>query len=298
MNKKRLIVLAGPTAVGKTALSVELAKHFNCPIISADSRQFYKEIGIGTAKPTIEEMDGVKHFFIDSHSIDTPVSAGQFEREAIPIIEELFKTHNLLILTGGSGLFLKAIYDGLDNFIDISESTKDRIDKLFEKNGIQVLQNELQKRDPDYFQKVDIHNPVRLSRALEVCIESGKTYSSFLNQKKDQRSFDIVKVMLNRDREELYQRINHRVDVMIENGLIEEVKSVYDKKDLKSLQTVGYQELFDFLDNKHSIETAINLIKRNSRRYAKRQLTWFKREGFEWFNPYQKENIINFIENS
>lgn len=292
MSKKRLIVLAGPTAVGKTALSIEVAKHFDCPIISGDSRQFYKEIGIGTAKPTNEEMDGVKHYFIDSHSIDTPLSAGLFEKEAIPIIEELFQTHDTLILTGGSGLFLKAIYDGLDNFLDISEETKFKIDELFEKNGIQALQNELQKRDPKYFEKVDIHNPARLSRALEVCYESGKTYSSFLNQQKKKRNFESIKIMLNRDREELYQRINTRVDLMLEQGLLEEVKSVYDKRHLKSLQTVGYQELFDFLEDKTDFNTAVELIKRNSRRYAKRQFTWFKKESFIKLDKHQLEQVL------
>lgn len=295
MNDKTLIVLAGPTAVGKTALSVPLAKHFKCPIISGDSRQFYKEIGIGTAKPTVNEMDGVKHYFVDSHSIHTPVSAGQFEKEAIPIIDELFESHKYLILTGGSGLFLKAIYDGLDNFIDISEDVKEKVAQLQKQNGIEGLQSELNLLDPVYFQNMDQQNPARLIRALEVCLQSGKPYSSFLNQQKSARNFKTIKIMLNREREELYNRINLRVDLMLKSGLLKEVKAVSPFKDLKSLQTVGYQEFFDYFEGKQDLETAIELVKRNSRRYAKRQLTWFKREGFEWFSPQDFNEILNHI---
>lgn len=295
---KKLIVLAGPTAVGKTALSIELARHFGCPIISGDSRQFYKEISIGTAKPTSEEMAEVKHYFVNSHSIHEPLSAGQFEREAIPIINELFEHHDYLILTGGSGLFLKAIYDGLDQFVTVSPEVKDQVIQLEKTEGLKGLQEKLEELDSVYFKEVDQQNPVRLTRAIEVCLEAKKPYSSFLDQAKSKRSFDTVKVMLNRDRKVLYDRINLRVDIMMKNGLLEEVQSVYPFKKLKSLQTVGYNEIFDLIDKKHDLTTAIELIKRNTRRYAKRQLTWFKREGFEWFEPEQIEDIVGFVNSS
>lgn len=295
---KKLIVLAGPTAVGKTALSIELARHFGCPIISGDSRQFYKEISIGTAKPTSEEMAEVKHYFVNSHSIHEPLSAGQFEREAIPIINELFEHHDYLILTGGSGLFLKAIYDGLDQFVTVSPEVKDQVIQLEKTEGLKGLQEKLEELDSVYFKEVDQQNPVRLTRAIEVCLEAKKPYSSFLDQAKSKRSFDTVKVMLNRDRKVLYDRINLRVDIMMKNGLLDEVQSVYPFKKLKSLQTVGYNEIFDLIDKKHDLTTAIELIKRNTRRYAKRQLTWFKREGFEWFEPEQIEDIVGFVNSS
>jgi tRNA dimethylallyltransferase len=295
---KKLIVLAGPTAVGKTALSIELARHFRCPIISGDSRQFYKEISIGTAKPTSEEMAEVKHYFVNSHSIHEPLSAGQFEREAIPIINELFEHHDYLILTGGSGLFLKAIYDGLDQFVTVSPEVKDQVIQLEKTEGLKGLQEKLEELDSVYFKEVDQQNPVRLTRAIEVCLEAKKPYSSFLDQAKSKRSFDTVKVMLNRDRKVLYDRINLRVDIMMKNGLLDEVQSVYPFKKLKSLQTVGYNEIFDLIDKKHDLTTAIELIKRNTRRYAKRQLTWFKREGFEWFEPEQIEDIVGFVNSS
>ena len=295
---KKLIVLAGPTAVGKTALSIELARHFRCPIISGDSRQFYKEISIGTAKPTSEEMAEVKHYFVNSHSIHEPLSAGQFEREAIPIINELFEHHDYLILTGGSGLFLKAIYDGLDQFVTISPEVKDQVIQLEKTEGLKGLQEKLEELDSVYFKEVDQQNPVRLTRAIEVSLEAKKPYSSFLDQAKSKRSFDTVKVMLNRDRKVLYDRINLRVDIMMKNGLLDEVQSVYPFKKLKSLQTVGYNEIFDLIDKKHDLTTAIELIKRNTRRYAKRQLTWFKREGFEWFEPEQIEDIVGFVNSS
>ena len=294
----KLIVLAGPTAVGKTALSIELARHFRCPIISGDSRQFYKEISIGTAKPTSEEMAEVKHYFVNSHSIHEPLSAGQFEREAIPIINELFEHHDYLILTGGSGLFLKAIYDGLDQFVTVSPEVKDQVIQLEKTEGLKGLQEKLEELDSVYFKEVDQQNPVRLTRAIEVSLEAKKPYSSFLDQAKSKRSFDTVKVMLNRDRKVLYDRINLRVDIMMKNGLLDEVQSVYPFKKLKSLQTVGYNEIFDLIDKKHDLTTAIELIKRNTRRYAKRQLTWFKREGFEWFEPEQIEDIVGFVNSS
>ena len=295
---KKLIVLAGPTAVGKTQLSIDLAKHFSCPIISGDSRQFYKEIGIGTAKPSTEEMDGVKHYFIDSHSIHDPVSAGKFEEEAIPVIEELFKSHDYLILTGGSGLFLKAIYDGLDYFAPIPKDIRKNVNEIFEENGLEFIQNKLKELDPEYYEKVDLHNHSRILRALEVCIHSGEPFSNQRKNIKKERSFSTIKIMLNREREELYDRINRRVHIMMDMGLIEEAKPLVEHKDLKSLQTVGYTEIFDYLEGNISIERAIELIQQNSRRYAKRQLTWFRREeGFEWFHPNEQEKIVEFISN-
>lgn len=294
MNK--LIVLAGPTAVGKTQLSIDLAKHFSCPIISGDSRQFYKEISIGTAKPTHEEMDGVQHYFVGSHSIHEPLNAGQFEEQVIPLINELFKTHDYLILTGGSGLFLKAVYDGLDDFKPVPTEIRSTVNLWFEENGLEFIQNKLKELDPVYYNQVDIHNHSRILRALEVCIDSGKPFSEQRKNEKKTRDFETVKIILNRERKELYNRINLRVDIMMNIGLLEEVKPLIPFKELKSLQAVGYSELFEYFDNEISLERAIELIKQNSRRYAKRQLTWFRREkDFNWFHPDEKDKIIEFI---
>lgn len=294
---RHLIVLAGPTAVGKTDLSVSLAEHFGCDIISGDSRQFYQEMSIGTAKPTPEEMRAVPHHFVDSHSIKDQINAGDFEKLALAQIEACFKTNSMVILTGGSGLFLKAVYDGLDQFPDISNEAKETVSKLYQTEGIEGLQRQLQQLDPDYYNTVDIQNPHRIMRALEVCLSSHQPYSNFLNQSTSSRPFKTFKIALNRDREELYDRINQRVDIMMKNGLLEEVQSLLPFEHLSSMQTVGYQELFPYLKNEISLAEAISLIKRNSRRYAKRQLTWFRREkDFEWFHPSEKEEIIKFIE--
>lgn len=295
--KKNLIVIAGPTAVGKTALSIELAKFYNCPIISADSRQFYKEMSIGTAKPTKEEMQNVPHYFIDNISIHDTYNVGQFEREAIDCIETLFKDHEQLILVGGSGLYINAILNGVDEFEEIPAHIREQLIKDYEEKGLTYLQEELKQKDEVYYNQVDLNNPQRIMRALEVCIHNNKPYSSFRTKEKKQRSFDTINILINTEREALYNRINKRVDIMMQNGLLEEVKSLYPYKHLNALNTVGYKELFDFIDNKCTLEEAVNLIKQNSRRYAKRQLTWFNHQGdFETFEPTDLEKLKAYLD--
>ncbi|AFM02987.1 tRNA isopentenyltransferase MiaA [Bernardetia litoralis DSM 6794] len=321
---KKLIVITGATAVGKTALCTELAAYFDTEIISADSRQFYKEMSIGTAKPTQEEMTFVsennmskiiKHHFIDSHSIQNPLSAGQFEKEALSSIDNLFKQRNkendILILTGGSGLFIQAICDGFDEMPTIDSKFREKLNQELEQNGLKSLVAELQKKDKEYAAEADLNNPQRVIRALEIIRSTGKTYSEFrkLNsqnkekakQKRKQKlGFATIKIMLDRPREELYERINKRVLLMIENGLVAEVKSLQSYAHLSPLKTVGYQELFDYFDNKIDLETAISNIQQNTRRFAKRQLTWFRKDTeYIWFDiskPNYKEKIIDFIE--
>ena len=295
--KKNLIIIAGPTAVGKTALSIELAKFYNCPIISADSRQFYKEMSIGTAKPTKEEMQDVPHYFIDNISIHDTYNVGQFERDAIDCIENLFKEHEQIILVGGSGLYINAILNGVDEFEEIPSQIREQLIKNFEEKGLIYLQEELKQLDEVYYHQVDLNNPQRIMRALEVCIHNNKPYSSFRTKEKKQRPFDTINILINTERETLYARINKRFDVMMQNGLLEEVKSLYPYKHLNALNTVGYKELFDFMDGKYTLEDAINLIKQNSRRYAKRQLTWFNHQGdFETFEPTDIEKIKAYID--
>jgi tRNA dimethylallyltransferase len=295
--KKNLIIIAGPTAVGKTALTIELAKFFTCPVISADSRQFYKEMTIGTAKPSEEEMQGVKHYFIDNLSIQDPYNIGQYEREAISCINDLFKTHDTLLLVGGSGLYINAVLNGVDEFEEIPANIREQLIEDFEKKGLPFLQEELKKKDEIYYHQVDLNNPQRIMRALEVCIHTQKPYSSFRKKEKKERPFNAIPILLNTDREKLYERINTRVDQMVANGLLEEVKSLYDFKHLNSLNTVGYKELFDFMDGKSTFNEAVNLIKQNSRRYAKRQLTWFNHQGdFETFEPTELEKIKGYLD--
>lgn len=286
---KQLIVITGPTAVGKTDLTIRLAQELNTVIVSCDSRQFYKEMSIGTAKPTPEEMDGVEHFFIDSHSIhDGLYTAGKYEQDAIQLLSELFQKYNQVILTGGSGLYLHAIINGIDDLPEVKSVVKDEIQALFQSQGIEGLQKLLQEKDPEHYNKVDTHNHVRLIRALEVCLSSGQPYSSFLQQENKKRDFTVKGIVLNRDREELYDRINRRVHIMIEMGLIEEAQALYDYKNHSALRTVGYTEIFNWMDGVYSKEKAIEMIQQNSRRYAKRQITWFKREpGFQWVHPDQ-----------
>jgi tRNA dimethylallyltransferase len=295
--KKNLIVISGPTAVGKTALSIELAKFYKCPIISADSRQFYKEMSIGTAKPTKEEMQDVPHYFIDNISIHDTYNVGQFEREAIACIENLFKDHEQLLLVGGSGLYINAILNGVDEFEEIPSHIREQLIKDYEEKGLTFLQEELKQKDEVYYNQVDLNNPQRIMRALEVCIHNNKPYSSFRTKEKKQRPFDTINILINTDREVLYNRINKRVDLMMQNGLLEEVKSLYPYKHLNALNTVGYKELFDFIDNKCTLEEAVNLIKQNSRRYAKRQLTWFNHQGdFETFEPTDLEKLKAYLD--
>jgi tRNA dimethylallyltransferase len=272
---KKLIVIAGPTASGKTKLSVGLAKQLNCPIISADSRQFYKEMFIGTAKPSRDEMEGVQHYFIDSHSIQEPLTAGQYETEAIQLLEELFQVHDKVILVGGSGMFIDAVVFGTDR-IPHSKEVRDKWNNIFETNGLPYLQEQLKEKDPEYYSEVDLKNPVRLIRALEVIEITNKKYSE-LRQSSVQRDFNTIYFVIDHPRELLYERINTRVEQMIENGLVHEVKNLAEHKKTQPLNTVGYKEIFEYLNGSISLERALELIKKNTRNYAKRQTTWFKR---------------------
>lgn len=282
--------------MGKTALSIELAKHYNSVILSADSRQFYKEMSIGTAKPSEEQLAAVKHYFINTKNITELYGAGHFEKDAIATLNELFKTKDIVFLVGGSGLYIDAVLNGVDDFIEVPIEIREELNKKFEANGLEWLQNEVKKLDETYFNSVDTHNPQRLIRALEVCQHTGKPYSSFLNQPKTERNFTAIKILINTDRETLYSQINNRVDEMMASGLLEEVKQLADQKHLNALKTVGYKELYAYLDASYNLNTAVEKIKQHSRNYAKRQLTWFKnQDNFEEFKTGDIDKIIDRI---
>jgi tRNA dimethylallyltransferase len=296
MFPKNVIVIVGPTAVGKTAVGISLAKKLQCPVISADSRQFYKELSIGTAKPSTEEMQGVLHYFIDSHSIAEEYNVGKYEKEAISLLEELFKIHNEVIVVGGSGLYIDAICNGFDDLPEADKEIRNRIDNILKQEGINGLQQLLKQLDEVYYHQVDLQNPQRLSRAIEVCLTTGKPYSQFRKGERKKRNFGIIKIGLNTTRELLYERINKRVDEMMNAGLLDEVKRVIPHKQANALQTVGYKELFDFIDGKTDLKTAVDLIKQNTRRFAKRQLTWFKKDdSIQWFHPHEEKLILETI---
>lgn len=296
MSDKTLIVLIGPTAIGKTTASIQIAKILSCPIISADSRQFFKEMSIGTAKPNKEEMHGVTHFMIDSHSIFDDINVGKFETEVIALLETLHQTNKTAILVGGSGLYIDAVCKGFDELPEANINIRNQITLLLEEKGIESLQLLLKELDPAYYLKVDLLNPQRISRALEVCLSTGKTYSELREGNIKKRNFKIIKIGLNTSRELVYNRINRRVDEMMEAGLLEEVKMLQPHKHLNALQTVGYSELFDYLENKVDLKTAVESIKQNSRKFAKRQLTWFRRDqGIKWFEPNAIPEILHFL---
>jgi len=297
-NNKTLIVIAGPTAIGKTALAITLARHFSTEIISADSRQFFKEMSIGTAKPGPAELEAAIHHFIDSHSINTFFSTGDFEKQALNVLSVLFTKHDVVIMVGGSGLYLDAVTKGLDELPDTDKSIREELNLLFETEGLEPIQSRLAAVDPEYYAKADQSNPQRLIRGLEFFLSTGKKVSSFLTNSKKERPFDMIKLGLNTDRAVLYDRINHRVDLMVQEGLLAEVKSLLPYKDLNALKTVGYAELFDYLDGVISYDQAIDKIKQNTRRFAKRQLTWFRRDPeIHWFEPGQPDAVIAYLEN-
>lgn len=273
-----LIVIAGPTASGKTAAAIEVAQHYDTAVVSADSRQFYREMSIGTAKPTQEELAAVKHYFIDNLSISKNYTAGDYERECLALLDELFKTHKVVVLAGGSGLFINAVCDGFDEFPDTGPLIRERLNQELEEKGLVFLQEKLKAADPDYYAQVDINNPQRIKRALEVFETSGQPYSSFRKAATSKRPFNTIKFGLDWPREVLYDRINHRVDEMVKQGLVEEVRSLLPHRHLNALNTVGYSELFDYFDGKTDLDTSIALIKQNTRRFAKRQMTWFGRD--------------------
>ena len=303
MKQKKLITIIGPTAIGKTSMSIALAQHFNCEIISCDSRQFFKEMKIGTAVPCDLELSQAKHYFIQNKSIFDNYTVGDFEREAIAKLDELFETNDYTILVGGSGLYVDAILKGFDAFPEIEKSVRSAIQEKFDEFGIEYLQQKLQELDSKYYHSISIENPQtlqnpqRMMRFVEVCIGSGKPYSSFLNKEKNLRNFTPIIIGLEADRKIIYDRINQRVDIMMNEGLLQEAEKLYPNKTLNALQTVGYRELFQYFDNEISLDFAIEEIKKNTRRFSKRQMTWFKRtENVTWFDfKTNPKDIFEFI---
>tara|TARA_R110002074_G_scaffold74449_2_gene170594 strand:+ start:348 stop:1274 length:927 start_codon:yes stop_codon:yes gene_type:complete len=297
-QQKTLITIVGPTAIGKTSLSILLANYFNTQIISCDSRQFYKEMRIGTAVPEAEELEAATHYFIQNRSIFEDYNVGAFERDALAKLDELFKKNDVVIMVGGSGLYVDAVINGLDHFPKVDKSIRENLVNRLEKEGLTSLQNELKELDIETYNTIAINNPQRVMRALEISIGTGLPYASFKNNPKKKRTFKSIKIGLNGDRQKIYDRINLRVDLMIQNGLIEEVKQLHSNKDLNALQTVGYKELFSFFDGEITKEFAIEEIKKNTRRFAKRQLTWFRRdENILWFDFEEDfQNIISNLE--
>lgn len=305
MNYKMnyLITIIGPTAIGKTALSIALAQHFDCAIISCDSRQFFKEMKIGTAVPNDDELVAATHHFIQNKSIFESYTVGDFEQEALAKLDELFQKNNIQIMVGGSGLYVDAVLKGFDDFPDIDDSVRETINSKFDNLGIEYLQQQLQELDSEYYTKLSVENPQtlqnpqRMKRFVEVCLGTGKPYSSFIGKRKNVRNFTPIVIGLEADRDVMYDRINQRVDIMLNEGLLAEAQSLYPNKNLNALQTVGYRELFDYFDGKITLESAIEQIKMNTRRFAKRQITWFKRtENVSWFDYLtDREEIISAI---
>jgi tRNA dimethylallyltransferase len=292
-----LVIITGPTASGKTTAAIETAKYFKTEIVSADSRQIYSELSIGTAVPSASELAAVKHYFIQSHSIFENYNASRYEAEAIEVLENLFKKNNIVILTGGSMLYIDAVCKGIDDIPDIDPELRMNIKRQLEETGIDNLRVQLKKLDPEYYSHVDLKNPARIVHALEVCLMTGKPYSSFRKKTPKKRDFTLIKTALNCERAELHMRINNRVDAMIQNGLEQEAQEVFHLKHLNSLNTVGYREFFDYFEGKISKEKAIELIKRNTRRYARKQITWFRNEpDVTWFNSGEPKQLIKFIE--
>ena len=297
MKNKTLIVLIGPTGVGKTDLSIKIAEKYNSPIISADSRQLYSELKIGTAAPTEEYLKRVKHYFVGTLKLTDYYSAAQYEGEVINLLNELFYTNDTILLTGGSMMYIDAICKGIDDIPTVDNDTRQMMMYKYEKDGLERLCAELKLLDPEYYSIVDLKNPKRVIHALEICYMTGKTYTSFRTGNKKERPFRIIKIGLNRDREELYERINKRVDIMINDGLVDEVRSVYQYKSLNSLNTVGYKEIIQYLDGNWTLDYAIEKIKQNSRIYSRKQMTWFKRDNeIKWFHPDRENEIMEYIE--
>nr|WP_052444500.1 tRNA (adenosine(37)-N6)-dimethylallyltransferase MiaA [Flammeovirga sp. OC4] len=295
-KEKVLVVVVGPTAVGKTDFCVELARALSTEIVYADSRQFFKEMQIGTARPTEDEMQEIPHHFVGHLSIEQEYSFGHYEKDTLQLLEQLFQKHKYVILSGGSGMYVDAICNGIDPMPTSDPKVREALNARYKKEGIQPLLEELEQKDPVYYHQVDRANYQRVIRALEVIAITGKKYSDQRGQYKAERPFKIVKIGLNRDRQELYDRINLRMDIMLNNGLLKEVESLFPHKDKNALQTVGYKEIFDFWDGKQDWDTTVELLKRNSRRYAKKQLSWFKRdESTHWVNPSQLEDVIKYI---
>ena len=296
---KHLITIIGPTAIGKTTLAIKIANYFKTEIVSADSRQFYKEMNIGTAKPSTSELNSIKHHLINNKSVNDDYNIYDYEKDALKSIESIFNKKDIAILVGGSGLYINTVLYGLDEIPGISAEVRNSLYLDLELKGIKKLQEKLKLLDPSSYRSIDINNPRRLIRALEVSISTGKSYSSFLKKKKKKRDFNIIVLGMNQERLDLYKKINTRVDNMVENGLINEVKELYTLKGLNTLNTIGYREVFNYIEDKYSLDECINEIKKNTRRYAKRQLTWFKSiNRVEWITPnYNFEEVIAYIKN-
>lgn len=296
-HSRFLIIVGGPTASGKTSMAIQLAQHFNTEILSCDSRQFFREMSIGTAKPSPEERAQAPHHFIDVLSAGEEYSVGDYERDALQLLDQLFEHKKVVIMAGGSGLYQKAVCEGLDDFPEVPLEVRKKLERQYQEEGIDSLQERLRQADPEYYRQVDLQNPHRLIRALSVYEVSGRSFSHFRKQKKAERHFFPIYLELRWDRAKLYERINKRVDMMMEAGLLEEARALYPLKDKTALQTVGYQELFDHFDGNTSLQEAVNLIKRNSRRYAKRQLTWSRRDGhWKHFSPDEWNDILEYVE--
>lgn len=298
MNTKKptLIVVLGPTGVGKTNISLNLAEYYGCPIISSDSRQFYRELKIGTAAPTDDQLARVKHHFIGSHSIFDTYNAGQYEQDVLSLLDELFRQNDVVMLVGGSMMYIDAVCNGMDNIPNVDADTRLFWQNQYVENGLGFIQEELRRLDSKHYNEVDLLNPKRILHALEICSMTGKPYSDFRTGERKKRNFDILKIGLNRPRPELYDRINLRVEEMIEEGLLDEAKQFYDHKDLNTLNTVGYKEIYEYMDGNWTLDFAINMIKQDSRRYAKRQLTWFNRDAeINWFHPDEEKTVLEFV---
>ena len=296
MRDKTLIVITGPTAVGKTAISLDIAKYFGIPVINADSRQIYRELRIGTARPSEEEMKEVKHYFVGTLGIAEYYSASLYEQQVLALLDNLFQTHDYALLSGGSMMYIDAVCDGIDDIPTVDDETRETMKRRLKEEGLEALCEELKKLDPEYYEEVDRQNPRRVVHALEICTMTGKTYTSFRKRERRERPFRIIKIGLTLPREELYNRINARVDKMMAEGLLDEARQMYPLRDLNALNTVGYKELFDYFDGRWLLEEAVERIKGNTRRYARKQLTWYKKDDrFRWFHPQDKEKIINYI---
>lgn len=291
-----LIVITGPTAVGKTALTIEIAQRYGIPVINADSRQIYRELKIGTAAPTDEQLQAAKHYFVGTKSICDYYNASMYEQEVLELLDTQFKTHQMQLLSGGSMMYIDAVCNGIDDIPTIRDDIREEMKRRYQEEGLEALCEDLKRLDPEHYQIVDQQNYRRVIHALEICYQTGRTYTSFRKQEKKARPFRIVKIGLNRKRDILYNRINARVDEMMENGLLEEAQSLYSQRQLNALNTVGYKEMFDYMDGRWSLEEAVERMKGNTRRYARKQLTWFKRDSeVKWFDPDNKDEILKYI---
>lgn len=298
VKNKTLLVLLGPTGVGKTDISLEIARHYGCPIVSSDSRQFYRELKIGTAAPTEAQLSAVRHYFIGTHSIHDEYSCGQYELDVMELLSELFVENDVIMLVGGSMMYIDAVCQGMDDIPSVDAGTRQFWKNEYAAKGLGFIQEELKKLDPAHYNEVDLKNYKRVLHALEICTITGQPFSDIRTGKKKIRPFNIVKIGLNREREELYERINKRVDQMMQDGLLAEAEQFYPFKQLNTLNTVGYKELYEYMDGKWDLDFAVNMIRQDSRRYAKRQLTWFNRDKeIAWFHPNDKEAVFRYLKN-